>query len=97
MNTLQHTLITLLGYGFNKNKKHMKQHTNESINKLEEEIPDVLLADALRRYLGPRQYTHFEKSADGLDTSWLKFPENISNGIELLVPDKKGKLFIDKV
>lgn len=64
MITLQHTLATLLAL-------------NGDEEELRAEIPYVLLPDAIRRYLGPRQYSHFEVSRDGEDVSWLKYPEDI--------------------
>ena len=64
MITLQHTLVTLLGLRGNERE-------------LDEEIQYVLLPDAIRRYCGPRQYSHFEQSYDGKDTSWMKYPLNL--------------------
>ena len=64
MITLQHTLVTLLGLRGNERK-------------LDEEVQYVLLPDAIRRYCGPRQYSHFEKSHDGKDISWMKYPVNL--------------------
>ena len=64
MITLQHTLVTLLGLRGNERE-------------LDEEIQYVLLPDAIRRYCGPRQYSHFEKSYDGKDTSWLAYPRDL--------------------
>ena len=63
MITLQHTLVTLLAL-------------NGDEEQLRKEVPYVLLPDAIRRYLGPRQYSHFESSYDGKDVSWLKYPED---------------------
>ena len=64
MITLQHTLVTLLGLRGNERE-------------MDEEIQYVLLPDAIRRYCGPRQYSHFEQSYDGKDTSWMEYPEDI--------------------
>lgn len=64
MITLQHTLVTLMGLRGNERE-------------LDEEIQYVLLPDAIRRYCGPRQYSHFEQSYDGKDTSWLRYPLNL--------------------
>ncbi len=63
MITLQHTLVTLLGLRGDEKS-------------LEDEIAKVLIPDAIRRYCGPRQFSHFEKSYDGKDISWLEYPEN---------------------
>ncbi|MGN1298469.1 MAG: hypothetical protein ACI4UE_00570 [Candidatus Scatovivens sp.] len=64
MITLQHSLITLFS-----------QKGNEE--KFRKEIPYVLLPDAIRKYCGPRQYSHFEQTESGDDISWMKFPEKI--------------------
>jgi hypothetical protein len=37
-------------------------------------IPYALLPDAIRRYVGPRQASHFENGVDG-GNSWMEFPE----------------------
>ena len=66
MITLQHSLITLFAQ-------------KADIEKFEKEIPYVLFPDAVRRYAGPRQYTHFEKTENGDNVSWIKFPKNIKN------------------
>ena len=61
MITLQHTLVTLMGLRGNERE-------------IDEEIQYVLLPDAIRRFCGPRQYSHFEKAYDGTDVSWFKYP-----------------------
>lgn len=61
MITLQHTLVSLLA--MNGNEEQLKK-----------EIPYILLPDAIRRYMGPRQYSHFEMAHDGSDVSWVEFP-----------------------
>ncbi len=40
----------------------------------EKRIPFVLLPDAIRAYVGPRQAGHFEVTPDGTNTSWMVFP-----------------------
>lgn len=67
MITLQHTLVSLFGCAGDEKK-------------LDEEISYVLLPDAIRRYSGPRQYSHFEvhPTREG-DISWMKYPVNIKN------------------
>lgn len=64
MITLQHSLVTLL-------------NLDGDIKSFKKEIPYVLLPDAIRAYSGPRQYSHFEESADGHDVSWMQFPVNV--------------------
>ncbi len=64
MLTLQHTLVTLLGLRGNERE-------------LEEEVKFILLPDAIRKYSGPRQYSHFEKTYDGKEVSWLAYPINL--------------------
>ena len=61
MITLQHTLVTLMGLRGNERE-------------MDEEIQYVLLPDTIRRYCGPRQYSHFEQAYDGSDVSWFKYP-----------------------
>ena len=64
MITLQHTLVTLMG---------LRGDERE----LNEEIQYVLLPDAIRKYCGPRQYTHFEQAYDGSDISWFQYPQKL--------------------
>lgn len=66
MITLQHSLATLYGLRGN-------------CEEFDKEIPYVLLPDAIRKYCGPRQYTHFEEASDKTDISWYKFPKTIKN------------------
>lgn len=37
----------------------------------------LVFPDAVRAYCGPRQYTHFERSADGSDVSWWRLPTDM--------------------
>lgn len=49
------------------------------------QIAAVVYPDAIRAYTGPRQYSHFEKSEDGTDISYMRFPEDMhakKNAIE---------------
>ena len=64
MITLQHTLVTLMGL----------RGDEEEIKK---EIQYVLLPDAIRRYCGPRQYSHFERAVNGKENSWMTYPSNL--------------------
>ena len=79
MITLQHSLVTLCGL-------------NGDEKKFEEQIPFVLIPDAIRRYCGPRPYSHFEENPDGSQISYMHFPgdlktvsrENIGNEMMFL-------------
>lgn len=65
MITKQHAALTLMAL--------------DSIGKTEEFkklIPWVLLSDAIRAYIGPRQPSHFEEMANQTDTSWMLFPSS---------------------
>ena len=66
MITLQHTLVTLMGLRGNERE-------------LDEEVQYVLLPDAIRRFCGPRQYSHFEQAYDGSDISWFQYPQVFKN------------------
>ena len=44
-----------------------------------EYLGGTLLPDAIRRYSGPRQLSHFERSDDGLDSSWWTMPTDLSS------------------
>lgn len=41
------------------------------------QIAAVVYPDAIRAYTGPRQYSHFEKSEDDTDVSYMQFPEDM--------------------
>lgn len=64
MITLQHSLITLFA-------------NNGNEEELSKEIPYILLPDAIRKYTGLRQYSHFEINPSNGDTSWIKYPTNL--------------------
>ena len=64
MLTLQHSLITLFA-------------NNGDEKKFDDEIAYVLIPDAIRKYCGQRQYSHFEKSPTNGDVSWLQYPVNL--------------------
>ena len=73
MITLQHSIVTLLGID-------TKNKTQEQIqNEFNEQIPYVLLPDAIRRYTGSREFSHFEESSDGSEISYMKFPLDLKN------------------
>ena len=60
MITLQHSLCNLIKLDGN-------------IEKFSNEIPYVLLPDAIRTYLGERPLSHFEENPDNNDISWYEF------------------------
>lgn len=70
----------------------------------EKRIPFVLLPDAIRAYVGPRQASHFEYKPDGTDISWMEFPsamtlknlskETVSEAIKYYVADGIPKCII---
>ena len=64
MLTLQHSLVTLFA-------------NNGDEKKFAREIAYVLIPDAIRKYCGQRQYSHFEKNPANGDTSWLQYPSNL--------------------
>ncbi len=66
MITLQHSLITLFS---------LKGDEKE----FEVQIPYVLVPDAIRRYCGPRQYSHFEETPDGKEISYMHFPYDLKS------------------
>lgn len=56
----------------------------------------VLLPDAIRFYTKNRQYSHFERSADKKDVSWLQFPLDIKS-FNKEVLDDANKYISNKV
>ena len=66
MLTLQHSLVTLLS-------------VDGDIQKFRDEIAYVLLPDAIRRYTGARQTSHFECNPSNGITSWLRYPLNLKD------------------
>ena len=52
---------------------------------LDDEIAYVLIPDAIRRYCGPRQYSHFEEHSDGKDISWMEYPLNIKENLDRII------------
>ena len=71
MKTLQHTAI----YFWALWAKHGKLlGVPATYREFHEELPFVLLPDAIRGYIGPRQASHFEMRPDGTANSWMVFP-----------------------
>jgi hypothetical protein len=64
MITMQHSLVTLFGL-------------RGDVDAFEKEIGYVLLPDGIRRYCGPRPYSHFEENPEGTDISYMHFPLNL--------------------
>ena len=62
MITIQHSAVYLLTAGKLDSAKFGKN------------IPWLLLPDAIRMYVGPRQASHFEEKPDETDVSWMRFP-----------------------
>ena len=56
--------------------KKLSLSGNEKLldSKLQEEIPFVVLPDAIRMYVGARQAGHFEQTPDGTDVGWMIYP-----------------------
>lgn len=74
MLTLQHSLITLIILDGN-------------IERFRQIIPYVLLPDAIRRYTGARQTSHFEENSNHSDISWMKYP------LDIKAIDKESQAF----
>lgn len=79
MITLQHSAVAIMAIADLNSNSKIK--TKEAFQK---QIPWILLPDAIRMYVGPRQPSHFEDLPDGTDTAWMKFP----TGDELAVYKK---------
>ena len=92
MITLQHTAIFM-----------MVAAEKKEVN-VKESLPWLLLPDAIRMYVGPRQASHFEFSPDETDVSWMEFPsreilkeiskENVADLIKFYVSPKAPKCVI---
>lgn len=77
MITLQHSLVFLSA---------LSQGRQVDMEKFKEDLPWVLLPDAIRCYTGNRELSHFEivdDLSEDLDTekdiSWIEFPEELKN------------------
>ena len=98
MITLQHTALALMAIAdLNSRSKTLvaagevwTRNGEESVARAKtmesfrNQIPWILLPDAIRMYVGPKQPSHFEDLPDGTDTAWMKFP----TGDELAVYKK---------
>ena len=77
--TTQNHILTYVAAAYlrrNISESSSFEQKNEFKNSLIREIPWLLLPDAIRAYIGPRQVSHFEKLPEGYgnDCSWIKFP-----------------------
>jgi molecular chaperone GrpE len=54
-------------------------HSNCNIETLLNDLKYILLPDAIRFYTKNRQYSHFERSFDKQDVSWIQFPLDIKS------------------
>lgn len=66
MLTLQHSLVTFLAL-------------DGDIDRFRFIVAYDLLPDAIRRYIGARQTSHFEINSTGMDVSFMKFPLDLKN------------------
>ena len=66
MITIQHSLATLI-------------HCQGDMEQFKKEIAYALLPDGIRAITGARQTSHFEKSSDGQETSYMKYPLDLKN------------------
>lgn len=66
MLTLQHSLVTFLAL-------------DGDIDRFRFIVAYDLLPDAIRRYTGARQTSHFEINSTGTDVSFMKFPLDLKN------------------
>lgn len=91
MITLQHTAIFLMA-------------ASEKEVDIKTSIPWLLLPDAIRMYVGPRQASHFEVSTYETDVSWMEFPtrevlkelskENVADLVKFYVSPRAPKCVI---
>lgn len=93
MITLEHATAYFLSL----TEKERTWRYYDVMEEFRKEIPFVLLPDAIRAYVGPRQASHFEVTTDGTDVSWMTFPsaevlrtltkENTSSKVKYFVAD----------
>ena len=67
-----------------------KHNCDGMMQEFKREIPFVLLPDAIRAYVGPRQMSHFEQTPDGTAKSWMRFPDE--RILKLLTPEKAADM-----
>ena len=79
MITLQHSLVTL--FGLRGDEKEF-----------ERQVPYALVPDAIRRYCGPRPYSHFEETPDGKDVSYMHFPKSLKLASKENIGNERMKL-----
>jgi hypothetical protein len=66
MQTIEHVMCLLLACG-------------GDMKFFDEHLAAFLLPDAIRMYSKAREYSHFEKSADGTDSSYMRFPADMKH------------------
>lgn len=74
MITLQHSALFALAVAERKQFFTKLDRNFMFLQYFHENIPWLLLPDAIRAYIGPRQPSHFEKAVDG-EISWMCFPD----------------------
>ncbi len=66
MITLQHSALYIMALAAKRKSNYLTEFM--------EEVPYILLPDAIRAYIGPRQAGHFEMAPNELECSWMKYP-----------------------
>lgn len=64
--------------------------TREFYHRFMDEVPYLVLPDAVRAYIGARQPSHFEIRPDGTDNAWMRFPDE--KALKLLTADNAAEL-----
>lgn len=100
MITKQHSSIYFLALSH----KRSNESEESMYAELHKNLPWVLLPDAIRAYIGPRQAGHFEQLPDGTDVSWMRYPspevlknltkETAANEVEFYVAEGYPKCVI---
>lgn len=76
MITLQHTALFALAMA-NQHRVTLDSSAEKRFvceQDFNEEVAWLLLPDAIRAYIGPRQISHFENLPDNTDVSWIEYP-----------------------
>lgn len=73
MITIQHTALYYLALHSARNVRYSGNRVAFE-SEFKHELPFVLLPDGIRAYSGARQMSHFEKTPDGNDVSFMIFP-----------------------
>lgn len=78
MITLQHTALFALAMA-NQHRVTLDSSAEKRFvceKDFDEEVAWLLLPDAIRAYIGPRQISHFEYLPDNTDVSWIEYPSH---------------------